>query len=251
MKTLIIASISLGMLGCQKVHNTAEPICQSKQVPFLHTICSKDANPATLKLYWQDPKTHKPLYTFNALSKHSQETIVFAMNGGMYDDNFAPIGYTIIDKQPIKALNLNDGGGNFHLKPNGVFWWDDERFYVDESHSFADKLKTGIQPRYATQSGPMLIINGQIHPAFNPASTSLKIRNGVGVDCSDGRIHFIISDEGVNFYDFAHVFKSTLGCQNALFLDGGVASALYAPNLGRSDTLNMGVMITATSGEKR
>jgi uncharacterized protein YigE (DUF2233 family) len=39
----------------------------------------------------------------------------------------------------------------------------------------------------------------------------------------------------VNFNDFALFFRDSLGCRNALFLDGGAASGLYAPGLGRND----------------
>lgn len=217
--------------------------CHVHRTPFLYTLCSFEARPERFALHWQNPVTHQPFYRFETL--HAHRPFVFGMNAGMYDKDFAPIGYTVMDSQTIKPLNLKDGQGNFHLMPNGVFWWDDTTFHINKSQAMVDILASGTTPKYATQSGPMLVIHGQIHPAFDPHGTSLKLRNGVGVDCADGQIHFIISDEPVNFYGFADVFKSNLGCQNALFLDGGIASALYAKNLNRHDTLNMAVMITA------
>ncbi|MGB9018930.1 MAG: phosphodiester glycosidase family protein, partial [Pseudolabrys sp.] len=120
---------------------------------------------------------------------------------------------------------------NFFKKPNGVF-------YI--GNGAADILETGRflterpDANFATQSGPMLIIDGAIHPAFIVNSTDRKMRNGVGVT-SPTQVHFVITKERVSFYEFARFFRDGLGCGNALFLDGGVASGLYAPGLGRND----------------
>lgn len=60
---------------------------------------------------------------------------------------------------------------------------------------------------------------------------------------TEERIKFVMSDEWVNFYHFADLFKHTLGCKNALFLDGGRASALYSKQLKRHDKKYMGAII--------
>lgn len=219
--------------------DTPKP-CVALSTPFKYTHCVA-TNITRLSLHWQDDHA-KPLYTFDKLIAKAGD-FTFVMNAGMYDRDFAPIGYTIINSKLIHPLNTNQGEGNFHLMPNGVFWWDDNGAFVDTTPAFGEKLANGITPKYATQSGPMLVINGQIHPKFDPNSTSTKLRNGVGVGCHDRQIHFVISDEPVNFYAFADIFKSDLGCQNALFLDGGIASALYAKNINRHDKLNMAVMV--------
>jgi len=166
------------------------------------------------------------------------------MNAGMYNKRYAPIGYTVIDGEEILSLNLKEGGGNFHLLPNGVMWWDQSgNVEITESNALQQQREQGTaKPWFATQSGPMLVINDAIHPKFNPESTSLKFRNGAGV-CTDGSIQFVNSDEPVNFYEFAALFKDKLNCPNALFLDGGIASALYAPSINRHDKKEMGVMI--------
>lgn len=214
--------------------------CVKRFEPFHHTVCSFGKDKAMF-LYWQgDDK--KPLLTFDRLIDE-YGAFDFAMNAGMYDGKFAPIGLTMIDGQVIKTLNTKEGAGNFHLMPNGVFWWHDGGVFVDTTPNFIKKQQQGVVPKYATQSGPMLVIDGDIHDKFDPNSPSKKMRNGVGVDCQDGRTHFVITDTPVNFYEFADVFKSVLTCQNALFLDGGIASALYAKDLNRHDRLNMAVMI--------
>ena len=87
---------------------------------------------------------------------------------------------------------------------------------------------------YATQSGPMLLIDGQPHPRFLPDSTFRNIRNGVGVSQDGQTVTFAISDQAVTFMDMARLFRDALGAQQALYLDGSI-SRLYAPALGRDD----------------
>lgn len=246
--------------------------CQNNSHPFDHNLCQISQNelsqvnsPLSLRLFWKSgqwqssqAKTEstqpiadqdsslQPLYKFDNLIDDLPQSseLKFAANAGMYDKEFAPIGYTVIKGKQILSLNLNEGAGNFHLKPNGVFWWsEDNQVNITESHKFKELLTSGAaKPWYATQSGPMLVIEGDIHPKFNPDSSSLKIRNGVGI-CEDGSIKFITSNEPVNFYQFASLFKDDLQCADALFLDGGIASALYAPDLQYKDNKNMGVMV--------
>ena len=120
---------------------------------------------------------------------------------------------------------------NFFKKPNGVFYIGNGTAGILETGRF---LAEKPEANFATQSGPMLIIDGAIHPAFIMNSTDRKMRNGVGVT-SPTEAHFVITKDRVNFYEFARYFRDGLGCRNALFLDGGVAPGLYAPEFGRND----------------
>lgn len=224
--------------------------CQSFDKPFSYSACHIDADALmadkySLQLFWQD-ENKQTLLSFDKLisTLPNSQTLLFAMNAGMYNESYAPIGYTVIAAQEKRALNLKEGGGNFHLLPNGVMWWDKSgKVQITESHKLDEQIKSAqANPWYATQSGPMLVIDGVIHPEFNPNSSSLKFRNGAGV-CSDGSLQFVNSDELVSFYQFAALFKDDLGCANALFLDGGIASALYAPSIDKDDKKDMGVII--------
>ncbi|PNK61916.1 hypothetical protein A6J60_010505 [Psychrobacter sp. FDAARGOS_221] len=243
--------------------SSGQSVCSAQAAPFAHTLCSVSQDslqqadsPLSLQLFWksrQDDRAESdqnsalpPLYTFDALLADLPKSreLKFAINAGMYDREFAPIGYTVIQGKQILSLNLNEGAGNFHLLPNGVLWWDNNnQVQITESQQFSKLLNDKqITPWYATQSGPMLVIDDSIHPKFNQSSTSKKIRNGVGV-CAEGQIQFVTSHEPVNFYQFADYFKQQLHCPNALFLDGGIASALYAPDTDHKDDKNMGVML--------
>ncbi len=170
----------------------------------------------------------QPLRSLRALQRHlgpAAAPLRFAMNAGMYDRGGRPIGLYIEDGRSRRPLNTRNGPGNFHLKPNGVFSVDEEgKVAVTATGSF--KVKSDI--RWATQSGPMLVIDGRLHPSFSDNGASLHVRNGVGVSDPD-TAWFAISEEPVSFGRFARLFRDRLGCPNALFLDGSVSSLWDRP----------------------
>jgi uncharacterized protein YigE (DUF2233 family) len=208
-----------------------------------YTVCEFDPAVTRLELFNLDD-TGEPLADFATLAaKLASEgrKLSFAMNAGMYGEDLKPIGLYVENGEQAKRLNRRNGSGNFHLKPNGVFYLAEGKAAVVETELYA-KLK--LKPDFATQSGPMLVIDGKLHPKFSATGVSEKIRNGVGVK-DDGTVVFAISDTAVNFHSFASLFRDTLGCQNALFLDGSISS-LYAPELGRSGGLApLGPMVGA------
>jgi len=162
------------------------------------------------------------------LAAHNRQ-LLFAVNAGMYHADFSPVGLLVQDGREVSPLNLSAGTGNFFLKPNGVFLVSGTQPRVVESSEYP-ALSSGV--RLATQSGPLLLRRGVVHPAFIPDSDSRKIRNGVGV--SGHTAVFVISDDPVNFYEFALYFRDVLHCRDALYLDGTV-SALHSLALRRSD----------------
>ena len=166
--------------------------------------------------------------------------IAFAMNAGMYESDLSPVGLYIENGKMLKRANTLNGPGNFHLKPNGIFYVSGQEAGVLTTERF---LSQKPWAEFATQSGPMLVINGKIDPKILP-SDSRKIRDGVGVRDAH-TVVFAISEDAVTFWEFARLFRDSLGSANALFLDGSISS-LYAPALHRSDTLfPMGPIIAA------
>ena len=163
----------------------------------------------------------------DALSAQGMK-LAFAMNAGMYQPDLSPVGLYVEDGQQHAPIITRDGPGNFGLLPNGVFCIG-ARFSVTESRAFA---KAKPPCRYASQSGPMLVLHGVEHPAFRPTSMSFHIRNGVGVSADGATAYFAISDQPVNFDSFARFFRDQLHTPDALYFDGSI-SRLYAPDLGR------------------
>lgn len=176
----------------------------------------------------------------NDMLAEKGETLGFAMNAGMYHQDRTPVGLFIEKGREITPLA--DGGtyGNFGLKPNGVFCFGQNRLAVIETEAFRHKKP---ECEYATQSGPMLVIDGKLHPRFLKNSDSRYIRNGVGVSADGSRAWFVISDVQVTFYEFGTLFRDHLKTPNALYFDGKV-SRLYAPDLDRSDSgFPLGVIV--------
>lgn len=234
-------------IGSASAATLAAPCADLSQGGHSYTICRFDPKKDDLRLFWRGPDG-QPLGSFEAVAGRLKpgEKLIFGMNGGMYDDYNAPVGLYIEQGVELKRANTRGGAANFHLKPNGVFFVGGGQAGVWETSHFLSQRPTA---EYATQSGPMLVLNGKIHPRIHAEGTSVKLRNGVGID-HDGMVVFAISNEPVTFFQFASLFLDKLQCDNALFLDGSI-SALYAPELGRDDfTLPMGPIVGVVAGRK-
>jgi len=210
-----------------------------------YTVCRVDLNREKLELFLND-EYEKPFNRFATLeawlAKRGRR-LMFGMNAGMYHGNFAPVGMFVGTGGKAVPVNLAKGEGNFFLKPNGVFLVTAIGAQVLES-SQVTLIRGKLE--LATQSGPLLVWNGQLHPAFKANSENRLFRNGVGVK-SPKEVIFVKSEEPVNFYDFASLFRDQLGCRNALFLDGTVSS-LHALELKRSDfRMDLGPIIGVTA----
>ena len=187
-----------------------------------HTV---DLTKQELKFYWKNEKNahFKNFQNLINWAESSSKTVTFAMNGGMFKKDFSPQGIYIengILKSNIDTLK--NGYGNFYMQPNGIFCiTNDYKGIICKTTDFENK-----EIKYATQSGPLLVINGKIHSKFKNGSKNLNIRNGVGI-LPNGKLLFAMSKQKINFYDFAIYFKNR-GCKNALYLDGFV-SKTYLP----------------------
>lgn len=174
-----------------------------------------------LQLYWKDASgiPYGSLGKLKTTLAAQGQELQFAMNGGMYMKDQSPQGLFIQEgKEKHAIVKQREGYGNFYMQPNGIFYLTKEgKGVVTTTSSF----KKDKHIDYATQSGPMLLIDGQYHPKFIKGSENLYIRNGVGV-LPDGKLLFAMSKELINFYDLATFFKQR-GCQNALYLDGFVS----------------------------
>jgi uncharacterized protein YigE (DUF2233 family) len=163
----------------------------------------------------------------------------FAMNAGMYDEQGRPIGLYVAEGKERHSINRRPGPGNFHMLPNGVFEVAaDGRVAIRTSAHYRPRAA----PRWATQSGPMLVIDGALHPAIRPNGDSLHIRNGVGV-ADENIAWFVISDEPVSFGRLARLFRDALGCRNALYFDGSVSSLWDRPAGRRDARSELGPMV--------
>ena len=207
------------------------------------TVCRVNVRTEHVGLFYRDEtgQSFKRLDHLAVWLQTRGQKLVFAMNAGMYHGNFSAVGLCVSGGQQFTPLNTANGEGNFFLKPNGVFAITEAGARVIESSEYPN-LRGVI---LASQSGPLLVRGGKIHPAFNANSESRLFRNGVGVSSPDIAI-FAISDVPINFYEFATLFRDKLHCPDALFFDGTVSS-LYSPELKRNDfRMNLGPIIGVT-----
>lgn len=209
---------------------------QDKDARFL----SFTTVPSSIKFYWKDDKGQifRSIQNLKSFIESKNQELQFAMNGGMYMKDNSPQGLYIENNVTLIPLDTLSGTGNFYLKPNGIFYLTkDNRAVVCES----DKFRDNGQINFATQSGPMLLIDGEIHPAFKKGSKNLNIRNGVGI-LPDNKVVFAVSKQEVNFYDFAEYFKN-MNCKNALYLDGFVSRTYLPEENWKQLDGNFGVII--------
>lgn len=184
-----------------------------------------DIKTQALNFYWKNEEGAK-FKSIQHLKQHVEGKgleLVFATNGGMFNHDFSPKGLYVENKQILTQLDTTDGEGNFYLKPNGVFYiTTNGQAVVCPSNRYVH----GNHIKFATQSGPMLVVDGHIHSVFQKGSKNLNIRNGVGI-LPNNQVVFALSKKEINLYDFALFFQQ-LGCKNALYLDGYV-SRMYLP----------------------
>jgi len=191
-----------------------------------YRVVSIDLEREPLTLHWREPGSDEPFGTIDSLRQWGEShgrRLLFAANAGIYDASFKPLGLYVENGKTLVPLNMahgNPASGNFSLLPNGVFAiYPDGRAAVQASAQFkAD----GRKARWATQSGPMLVIDGRINPAFVHDSDSLKWRSGVCAR-TPHNVVFAVSEAPVNFHTFARLFRDELGCRDALFLDGTIS----------------------------
>lgn len=198
-------------------------------------VCRVNVKKERLQLFHRD-ENGKPFNRFARLAPWVEargQKLAFAMNGGMYHGDFSAVGLAVAEGKELVPLNLNQGVGNFFLMPNGVFAVTEAGARVVTSAEYP-RLRERERVLVATQSGPLLLRNGNMHPAFRAGSANVLHRNGVGVPSPEVAI-LAITDDPINFHDFARFFRDKLKCPDALFLDGTISS-LHAPKLNnRSD----------------
>ena len=224
-----------------------DSVCENvtfESVPLTHCVADPAQHRIGMANLGADKQPFASLIKFAA--SVDPATIAFAINGGMYGDDLKPIGYYVEKGERGAELNRADGDGNFYMKPNGVFFGSGGSWRVLGSNTFFNSV--GDRPEFGTQSGPMLLVDGKLHPEIQDDGPSKAIRNAVGVDGA-GKAHFVISDAPASFGQLARYFRDTLKVSNALYLDGAVSS-LWDPAGGRQDGGRVGPIIVVTKREK-
>jgi uncharacterized protein YigE (DUF2233 family) len=236
---LLTATLALGGTATA-AEQPRPPACEARTFAGVnYVICSAPAAKANLRLFWKDADG-QPYRNFARVTEAvaaEGKSLIFAMNAGMYKDDFSPLGLFIEDGRtliPANTFEIEGAPGsvpNFYKKPKGVFFLDATGAGILPLDTY---LKRRMKVTFATQSGPMLVIDGKTNPIFIPGSTDRTRRSGVGI-CEGGAVRFVISDGPVNFHDFGELFRDELKCFDALFLDGGRGAGIHVPAMDRED----------------
>ncbi|UPG93530.1 phosphodiester glycosidase family protein [Luteibacter aegosomatissinici] len=227
LRSLALASLTAFAFGCAAPADAVD----GRDLVFdsqSYYVAKVDTRREDIELFWRNPDSGQPFASIEALKTWTAgkgRPLSFATNAGIYDRDFRPLGLYVENGKAVVPLNLAHGNprsGNFSLLPNGVFAiYDDGTAQVSTTEAFRS---AGRKPRWATQSGPMLVINGEVNTQFDNGSDSMKWRSGVCATSAHDVV-FVVSRAPVNFHSFARLFRDELGCRDALFLDGTISQA--------------------------
>ena len=225
--------------GPEKGSRRSDFVCPAYAVEGLEVSCLTsrqatyvvlriDLKSAHVKTLWKNPDGI-PYGSLEEAYRQTGGDLLALTNAGIYAENHTPEGLHVEGGVTLSPLNPNAGEGNFYLRPNGLFYVADDGAGILETEKF-NSPSGRPSVREATQSGPLLVIDGEVNKSLRPDSQSLYVRNGIGVKSPD-EVYVVISVGEVNLYDFASVFKEQLHCRDALYLDGCV-SQMYLPERG-------------------
>lgn len=144
-------------------------------------------------------------------AEHSKALI--SINGGFFDHNFNPLGLRINNNKLENPLKRISWWGIFYIKNNRAYISNVSHFNPDKAIDFA------------VQSGPRLLIKGRIPPL----KIGVADRTALGITL-DGKVIILVStNAAMTTSDLAELMKAPpLSCTDALNLDGGSSSQLFA-----------------------
>jgi uncharacterized protein YigE (DUF2233 family) len=237
--TLLIRLLGL-LLGTGGAHAASPPPCQAVTYEDnTYTVCTVDLRREAVRLFWKASDGVPYAYLRELPRVTSAGRLLFATNAGMFDPDGRPVGLYVENGRELVRANTRTGRGNFHMQPNGVFYVAGQTAGVLDTMTY---LRLRPRADFATQSGPMLVINGRLHPRFTFEGASRKPRDGIGI-VNPSTLAVAISDGEVSFGEFGRLFKDRLRCSNALFLDGGIVPSLYVPGEHAGNLVPIGPMI--------
>ena len=172
---------------------------QVKAENLLQT-CKGNIDSDKIAMSWLDKDGHKIKYFESLLKNLNSKKIKCAMNGGIYNQEFHPLGLYAESGKILSKLNTRKNAyGNFYLQPNGIFFITKNSVGIMSTEKY---LISKPNLMYATQSGPILFLNKKINTLFTKTSNNRLLRNAV-CTLSNKEVLFAITKRDMNFYELS------------------------------------------------
>jgi uncharacterized protein YigE (DUF2233 family) len=209
-----------------------------------------DLTRADLRLYWKDD-AGRAFGSLGALERWLTargETVLAATNAGIFYRTSEPAGVHVERGDAKRPLNLDpeppagEARGNFFYRPGGVFYVADD----GTAHIVPlERARTALpQMREATQSGPLLLHDGQPHRLVGRS----LLRNAIAV-CSPTEVALVMADS-VTLRELALFVRDHLHCRDALYLDGTISGLRVPSARVRKDGAYVGMIAVTARGER-
>jgi uncharacterized protein YigE (DUF2233 family) len=152
----------------------------------------------------------QPNASAGEFAQHSDALL--SINGGFFDRNYHSLGLRMSHQQQYNPLKQISWWGVFYLKNNKPYISSVRQYH----HEHVD---------FAVQSGPRLLIHGRI-PSLK---AGLAERSALGISPEGHVIMLVTESAPMTTTALAELMRRPpLNCQDALNLDGGSSSQLYA-----------------------
>lgn len=154
----------------------------------------------------------QPHASVNEFAHYSKALL--SINGGFFDHNYQPLGLRVSHQQQYSPLKQ-------------ISWWG--IFYIEDQKphlSSVRRYKNNHQADFAVQSGPRLVVKGHIIPSLKAGHAE---RSALGISLDEHVIILVTDNAPMTTMTLATLMQSPpLNCKDALNLDGGSSSQLYA-----------------------
>lgn len=138
---------------------------------------------------------------------------LLAVNGGFFDNQYQPLGLRISNYEKKNALKT-------------ISWWG--VFYIKNHQAYIRSLRDfhpGKNIEFAIQSGPRLLVDGE-PLALKPG---IAERSALGIDKDKEVIILVTENAAMTTAELAkQMQEAPLFCSDAINLDGGSSTQLYA-----------------------
>ena len=208
-----------------------------------YTICEVDLRRHTVRLYWTR-SDGTPYAYLSALPRDLEGgagRLLFATNAGMFDSKLKPVGLYVEAGAGTRARKHQVRQRQF---PHEAEW---DLLYIRRQ---CGRRGDASISKAATSGRPSNAIRADagdgwaLASSFQPGQHVAQIAQLVLAYVRMAKSYSPSLRKQCHLTAFARLFRDGQKCPNALFLDGGSASSLYAPTLNRSgNVLPLGPML--------